>query len=78
MYKSLNKFSQANRHVRGGSAARKAAFTLAEVLITLGVIGVVAALTLPAFINNYEKHVTLTRLKYSYNIFSIHIIFSVI
>ena len=28
-------------------AAKKAAFTLAEVLITLGIIGVVAALTLP-------------------------------
>ena len=45
-------------------------FTLAEVLITLGVIGVVAALTLPTLINNYEKQLTVTRLKYSYNIFS--------
>ena len=63
-------FHTAKRHVRGDYVPRKAAFTLAEVLITLGVIGVVAALTLPAFINNYEKHVTLTRLKYSYNIFS--------
>ena len=60
----------AKRRVRGGSATRKVAFTLAEVLITLGVIGVVAALTLPAFINNYEKHLTVTRLKYSYDIFS--------
>ena len=30
------------------NASRKAAFTLAEVLITLGIIGVVAALTLPS------------------------------
>lgn len=29
-------------------------FTLAEVLITLGIIGVVAALTIPALINNYK------------------------
>ncbi|MFR1672431.1 MAG: type II secretion system protein, partial [Candidatus Gastranaerophilaceae bacterium] len=30
----------------------KAAFTLSEVLITLGIIGVVAALTMPSLINN--------------------------
>lgn len=38
---------------------RKQAFTLAEVLITLGIIGVVAALTLPSLINrtkNRELH----------------------
>ena len=33
---------------------RKFAFTLAEVLITLGIIGVVAALTIPTLINNYQ------------------------
>lgn len=32
----------------------KRAFTLAEVLITLGVIGVVAALTLPTLINEHR------------------------
>lgn len=30
------------------------AFTLAEVLITLGIIGVVAAMTIPSLINNYK------------------------
>ena len=30
-------------------------FTLAEVLITLGIIGVVAALTLPSVINNFRE-----------------------
>ena len=49
---------------------RKAAFTLAEVLITLGVIGVVAAMTLPALIQNYEKMVTVNRLKVTFNIMS--------
>ena len=34
---------------------RKAAFTLAEVLITLGIIGVVAAITLPALIENVTE-----------------------
>ena len=33
---------------------KKRAFTLAEVLITLGIIGVVAALTIPTLINNYQ------------------------
>ncbi|MBR6126283.1 prepilin-type N-terminal cleavage/methylation domain-containing protein, partial [bacterium] len=31
---------------------RKTGFTLAEVLVTLGIIGVVAALTTPALINS--------------------------
>jgi len=35
---------------------RKTGFTLAEVLITLGIIGVVAALTIPGLINNYKAH----------------------
>lgn len=42
---------------------RKAAFTLAEVLITLGIIGVVAALTMPTVIKNYQKQVTVSKLK---------------
>ena len=41
----------------------KAAFTLAEVLITLGIIGIVAAMTMPALIANYKKKETATRLK---------------
>lgn len=36
----------------------KKAFTLAEVLVTLGIIGVVVALTLPAVIANYRKKST--------------------
>ena len=35
----------------------KKGFTLAEVLITLGIIGVVAAITLPTLIQNYQKQV---------------------
>ena len=45
---------------------KRPAFTLAEVLITLGIIGVVAALTLPALINNYEKSVVETRMQKFY------------
>ena len=46
------------------------AFTLAEFLITLGIIGVVAAITIPALIQNYKKHVTINQLKASYSILS--------
>lgn len=41
----------------------KSAFTLAEVLITLGIIGVVAAMTMPTLIQNYKKHVYVGQLK---------------
>lgn len=37
----------------------KDGFTLAEVLITLGIIGIVAAMTLPGLINKYEKMLLL-------------------
>ena len=40
---------------------KKAAFTLAEVLITLGIIGVVAALTLPALLTNIQSKVRAER-----------------
>lgn len=43
--------------------AKSHGFTLAEVLITLGIIGVVAALTLPNLIANYQKMVWATQLK---------------
>ena len=49
---------------------RKRAFTLAEVLITLGIIGVVAALTIPTLISNYNKRQTVTKLKQTYSILS--------
>lgn len=41
----------------------KKAFTLAEVLITLGIIGVVAALTLPTLIQNHQKQTLVNQLK---------------
>lgn len=46
------------------------AFTLAEVLITLGVIGVVAAITMPTLISAYRQKVTATKLKQTYSILS--------
>ena len=41
----------------------KNAFTLAEVLVTLGIIGVVAALTIPALIANYRNMVLENQFK---------------
>ena len=44
------------------------AFTLAEVLITLGIIGVVAAMTLPTVIKKYKRQVVETKLEKFYSI----------
>lgn len=41
---------------------------MAEVLITLGVIGIVAAMTLPTVITKYRKQVTVTSLKKFYTV----------
>lgn len=43
-------------------------FTLAEVLITLGIIGIVAAMTLPSVINNNKSKVFQTSLQAAYTI----------
>lgn len=43
------------------------AFTLAEVLITLGIIGVVAALTIPTLLTEHAKRSTVTQLKKAYS-----------
>lgn len=42
---------------------KKNGFTLAEVLITLGIIGVVAAMTLPTLIQKHQKQVYVNGLK---------------
>ncbi len=46
---------------------RKAAFTLAEVLVTLGIIGVVSAMTVPSLMQNYQRQSYLTQLHKVYN-----------
>ncbi len=60
---------KATSNVRG-DLVPKTAFTLAEVLITLGIIGVVAAMTLPTLIAKYQEKVTVTKLKKVYSILS--------
>jgi len=53
-----------------GSSKRYAAFTLAEVLITLGIIGVIAALTIPTLIKKTNDKETIVALKKAYSILS--------
>ena len=52
------------------NGSRSKAFTLAEVLITLGIIGVVAAMTLSAVVQKYRNHVVETRLQKFYTTFN--------
>lgn len=56
--------------VTGLSSKNCAAFTLSEVLITLGIIGIVAAMTMPAVINDFQKKTAEARLKKFYSVMS--------
>lgn len=42
---------------------KKFGFTLAEVLITLGIIGVVAAMTIPTLVSKYRQRALETAFK---------------
>lgn len=46
----------------------KNGFTLAEVLITLGILGVVVAMTMPSLIQNYREKEYTTKLKKFYSV----------
>ena len=48
--------------------SKKCAFTLAEVLITLGIIGIIAALTIPGVIEGYKKKETVAKLQKAYTL----------
>lgn len=48
----------------------KLAFTLAEVLITLGIIGIVASMTIPTLMQKYYEHQTVSKLRETYSIIS--------
>lgn len=45
----------------------KNAFTLAEVLVTLGIIGVVSAMTVPALLQNHQRKSYVTQIHKVYN-----------
>ena len=46
---------------------RKIAFTLVEVLVTLGIVGVISTLTIPNIISNYQKKVYVAQLQKVHN-----------
>ena len=43
-------------------------FTMAEVLIILGIIGIIAAMTFPSLVAKHQKYITAISLKRTYNI----------
>ena len=47
---------------------RRFAFTLAEILITLGIVGVVAALVIPSTVQKFKNLQTVAQLKKSYSV----------
>lgn len=55
-----------NKKIYWHNFFKKKAFTLAEVLITLGIIGIVAAMTIPTLISNYQKSQVLGQIKSTY------------
>ena len=62
----VKKISVCSSHL----ALRRLAFTLAEVLITLGIIGVVAALTIPPLIQRSQEQNAVVQLKKTYTTLS--------
>ena len=51
-------------------SSRSKGFTLAEVLVTLGIIGVVSAMTVPSLMQNHQRKTYVTQLHKFYNILS--------
>ena len=62
----LSLFLPSNRTIK--SNQYKSAFTLAEVLITIGIIGVLAVLTLPSLISHHKMIESVNRLKKTYSV----------
>ena len=69
-YKNVKKFINSQKNWLEG-------FTLAEVLITLGVIGIVAAMTLPTVINKHQERVTVARVKKFYSVMNQALLFAI-
>ena len=61
-----DKYKNPKRTYRPHFLSSKYAFTLSEVLITLGIIGVVAAITMPVIISKIQDRQNIARWKKSY------------
>lgn len=62
------KFAEGSRHVNLLPIKVRLGFTLAEVLITLGIIGVVAAITIPTLLTKLNNRHTESMLREDYSI----------
>lgn len=63
---NLTKFLMNNlKHER--ISMKKNGFTLAEILVTLGIIGIVSAITVPSLMSNFQKKTYETSIKKAYN-----------
>lgn len=69
--KCFLRFNSLSRNdVKYKNALALFAFTLAEVLITLGIIGVVASMTIPILINNSNNNANASMLREMYSVIS--------
>ena len=65
--KENNFFDKVHSLFTSHLSLKSAAFTLAEVLVTLGIIGVVSAMTVPTLMQNYQRQSYITQLHKVYN-----------
>lgn len=65
----LDTFSGKNYNLYMKNYSSKEGFTLAEVLITLGIIGIVAALTIPTLVAKFQEKALVSQFKK--NIFNV-------
>lgn len=67
--KIINKaFKPSALHKSGRKDGQNSGFTLAEVLIAMTVIGIIAAMTIPTLVSNYQKEEYVVGLKKAYSI----------
>ena len=68
--KELNDFKKkaGATHVDMSGNIRCAAFTLAEVLITLAIIGIVAAMTIPTLVSKFQDKALVSQFKKTYSL----------
>lgn len=57
-----------SKGLENSSQLKRTAFTLAEVLITLAIIGIIAVLTIPNLLQSYRKHERIVQIKEAYSI----------
>ena len=47
---------------------KKQAFTLAETLVTLAILGIIAAVTIPNLVHKFQDRMTITKFKKVYSL----------